>query len=421
MRTRLKATANKDGTVTVTDIVARPVSVARSTCRACGLGHLESVLSLGDQYLVNFVPVVDHSLPSAPLDLVRCEGCGLLQLRDTVNRELIYRDYWYRSSVNQTMRDALKDVVKTGTRYHTAGRWLDIGANDGFLLSVVPPDFTRIACEPAHTFTEALRGIADHVIPDFFSADHDCLRGVGSHGACDVITSAAMFYDVDDPDRFVGDIAKTLSPHGVWINQLNDSPTMLKQNAFDSVCHEHLCYYDVHALNALYHRHGLSILEVTYNDVNGGSIRVVAEKPSDRARPANLHDHRTVSRQDAENFSSRVGKWRTRMREQLEGPLSVGGALWAYGASTKGSVLLQYLDMPGAIKAIADRNPAKFGTYMAGTWLPVMPEQDMRNEKPRFLMVLPWAFAPEFIARERELLDSGTTMVLPLPDIRMVL
>lgn len=417
----MKATVNKDGSVTMTDVSKDPVYKTRTTCRACSDYSLEPVISLGEQYLVNFVPEIDLNLPKAPLDLVRCETCGLLQLRHTVNPELLFRDFWYRTGMNQSMRDAMKDVVATGLRYHTAGRWLDIGANDGYLLSVLPKEFTRIACEPARNFKEALHSVSDHVISDFFTADHDFLKGTGRLGGCDVITSAAMFYDVDNPDAFVADIARVLSPHGVWINQLNDSPTMLKANAFDSICHEHLCYYDVHSLNRLYERNGLRIIEVTYNDVNGGSIRVVAERAERGSTTAMLLAHPHVSSEDAGRFAGRVSKWKSRMREQLEGPLSLGGAVWAYGASTKGAVLLQYLDMPGAVKAIADRNPLKFGTYMAGTWLPVTDEQEMRGERPKFVVVLPWAFRKEFVEREREMMDSGTCLVFPLPSIEVVL
>ena len=418
-RTKLKATLNQDGTVTMTDMKSVATSKVRTTCRACHSSNLQNVLSLGDQYLVNFVPVIDHSLPHSPLDLTRCSDCGLLQLRHTVNPDLLYREFWYRSSVNQTMRDALADLVLDGLKWHKEGRWLDIGANDGYLLSVLPPGFTRIACEPALNFTDDLHKVSDHVIPDYFSADHDFLRGVGRRGGCDVITSAAMFYDLDDPDAFVADIVKCLSPDGVWINQLNDSPTMLKQNAFDAICHEHLCYYDVKSLSVLYARHGLSIVDISYNEVNGSSVRITAKQSGLGGIP--LIAHKSVSEQEAIDFAHRVEKWKVNMTAMLHGPLATTGGMWCYGASTKGCCLLQYLDMPGAFRAIADRNPAKYGTLMTGSWLPVLPEQDMRDDRPKHVMVLPWGFKKEFVERERELLADGTTMIFPLPTIEEVL
>ena len=424
VRTHMKATVTKEGTMTLSEVQPSTLSTRRENCRSCGTGRLSPVLSLGNQFLVNFVPQICMGAPRSPLNLMRCGSCGLLQLEHTVSPDMLYREFWYRSSVNETMRDALEDVVKTGLLFHHSGTWLDIGANDGYLLSKVPPGFTRIACEPALNFREELEKVADHVIAGFFSADHECLYRAHRHdrarGACDVITSAAMFYDLDDPNAFVADIASSLSENGVWINQLNDSPTMLAKNAFDAICHEHLCYYDVHALEALYRRHGLTIIGVTYNDVNGGSIRVVAEKGGYKTRSIVLHEHRQVSERDAEQFALRTAKWKRNMTDLVTGSLAYDKRMWLYGASTKGCALLQYLDLNEAFVGIADRNPRKFGKLMTGSWIPVRPEHEMRAEKPRYVVVLPWAFRNEFVVRETELLESGTTMLFPLPTIEFV-
>jgi len=416
MRTRLKATADKEGKVTLSQLDDGNVYARRETCRACGHLGLEPVLSLGNQYLVGFVPEVDLNLPRAPLDLCRCGKCGLLQLGHTVSRDLLYREFWYRSSVNQTMRDALTDLMRSAEKYATEGTWLDIGANDGFLLSKVPSNFKKIACEPALNFADDLDKIADVSIMDYFSADPDCLRD-NRKGLCDVITSAAMFYDLDEPLEFVTDIADCLAVGGVWINQLNDAPTMLKRNAFDAVCHEHLCYYDLHSLKALYARASLSIVDITFNEVNGGSVRVFAQKES-RHWAMPLRGIPAVTAEDCTRFANRVEKWRSRMLDTIQ---SWTGKTWLYGASTKGCCLLQYLDANGAFIGIADRNPAKFGLRMAGSWLPIMPEDEMRAERPKYLVCLPWAFRDEFMVRERELLDAGTTFVFPLPNIELAL
>jgi hypothetical protein len=427
MRTRLRTSVSKDGMMTIAEMSPSKVSKKRTHCRSCLDGKLNPVLYLGDQYLVDFVKKVDLDLPRSPLNLMRCSSCGLLQLEHTVDPDLLYREFWYRSSVNQTMKDALTDLVKTGLLYHHAGTWLDIGANDGYLLGEVPPSFTKIACEPALNFKPILEGIANHVISDFFTADHECLmKPTGMSlskvtGACDVITSAAMFYDLDDPNKFVADIVKCLSADGVWINQLNDSPTMLRKNAFDAICHEHLCYYDVHALEALYRRHGLVIIGITYNDVNGGSIRVAAEKIVYRSGAILLSEHRRVSEDDAELFASRTVKWKNSMTDLITGSISYHDRLWLYGASTKGCALLQYLDLDSAFRGIADRNPLKYGLKMSGSWLDIYTEDYMRAEKPKHLMVLPWAFRNEFVEREKDLLRSGTTMIFPLPNVEFVL
>ena len=182
---------------------------------------------------------------------MRCEKCGLLQLQHTVADELMWNDYWYRSGVNATMRAALKDVVRHALTFNeVGGTWMDIGANDGTLLSFVPKEFSRIAIEPARTFTDILKTCADHIVPTFFSA-----KAVGNRKA-DVITSCAMFYDLDRPHEFVQDIADTLTEDGIWINQLTDTVEMLETTGFDNIVHEHRCYYDVPSLAAMYLAHG---------------------------------------------------------------------------------------------------------------------------------------------------------------------
>ncbi len=380
----------------------------REDCRACHQEHLVDILDLGVQYLPRFPLSPDLALPKAPLILTRCASCGLLQLRHTVEADYLFREYWYRSTVNASMRLALIDLVNHASTYKRSGAWLDIGANDGFTLKNTPRTFTRIACEPSHDFLQELSAIADRTITDYFSAEK-------VDREVDVITSAAMFYDVDDPHKFLADIAKTLKPDGVWINQLNDSPTMLQANAWDSVCHEHLCYYDLPVLAKMYAEHGLGIVGVSSNDVNGGSLRVVAVKGKHTVRIPEL----AQTADECEAFASRARKWKEQMTEIAQSVFAKSPT-WVYGASTKGMVLLQYLDQHDAFVGAADKNTLKHSRYMAGSWTPILSEEHMRQEKPRYLMVLPWAFKKEFVSRERKARESGTTLVFPLPNIEFV-
>jgi hypothetical protein len=397
---------------------AQLIFTERKTCRACHGKALTSVLDLGTQYLPRFPEAPDDTLPKAPLHLVRCALCGLLQLQHSVDPDLLYREFWYRSGVNATMREALDDVVKSGLKFHKEGTWLDIGANDGYLLSRVPDNFTRIACEPAVNFEDQLLEHAHIVVPDYFSAA--AVRDRYDE-KCDVITSAACFYDVSEPSDFVRDIAALLNDRGIWINQLNDSPTMLERNAFDSICHEHVCYYDVPTLKELYRQHGLTINEITYNEVNGGSIRVFASKDGER-HPADFLGHKSASAERCEAFAKRTVRWKEQVGSLLKySDLFRYTPIWLYGASTKGGTLLQYLDCNDSFLACADRNAAKWGRRMVGGWIPITEETAMRKAKPKFLLVLPWAFAEEFNAREALLRQAGTTMIYPLPDFRLVM
>lgn len=392
----------------------KPTYERRETCRACNSKGLATLLNFGEQYLVNFVKERDESLPKAPLEWCQCMVCGLLQLRHTVDGDLLWRDYWYRSGVNASMRASLTDVVSDGLRYHGQGTWLDIGANDGTLLSLVPTDrFHKIGIEPALNLGPVLEEHADLAIMDYFRGDL-----VKAH-SCQVVTSIAMFYDLDDPHQFIDGIQRVMTDDGVWINQLSDTAQMLKANAFDNICHEHVCYYDLATLKRLYADHGLTIYSVSLNDTNGGSIRVVAGRNPEPAW--SWSGVPSVTAGDVSRFCNRVVRWKDVMMQLILGGLMEGKALWLYGASTKACMMLQYLDLNERFFACADRNPHKYGLRMAGTWIPITDEVTMRSAKPDFLVVGPWAFRKEFIEREEQLRATGTTMLFPLPNPELVL
>jgi NDP-4-keto-2,6-dideoxyhexose 3-C-methyltransferase len=383
----------------------------RPNCRNCWNASLELVLDLGNQYLPRFVPEKDETLPRAPLQLVRCSHCGLLQLGHTTNPDLLFRQFWYRTGMNDTMKSAMKDLVQAGLSHHRGGVWLDIGANDGYLLSQVPREFQKVAVEPAENFKSELEDIADQVITGYFQTK------AGLKRSCDIITSAAMFYDLDDPHGFLDSIVECLHPRGVWINQLNDSPTMLKMNAFDSICHEHLTYYDVPTLSEMYLKHGLTIIGISHNQVNGGSVRIVAKKSNTETKPADLSGLPGATSKsfsnDIEDFQNRIPRWREKILQILPEDA------WVYGASTKGLVLTQYLDCQ--FVAAVEKNPDKVGLKMAGTWTPIVSEDEFRNANPRCTVVLPWAFRSEFLSRERAYLNAGGSLVMPLPNIEVCL
>jgi hypothetical protein len=354
----------------------------------------------------------EPELPKAPLRLARCKTCGLLQLHDSIDADLVYREYWYRSSVNLSMQTALLDLTQDGLKWHRSGKWLDIGANDGTLLKFVPKTFKRIACEPALNLESELKQVADDVMSDYFHCDE-------RYTNCQVITSAAMFYDLDDPGRFVSDIVRCLAPEGIWINQLNDAATMIESNSWDGVCHEHNVYYDMVNLEALYAKYGLKILRVSSNDVNGGSVRVTATHAASQVSGATPQDSSLLpSAEQVMRFSQRAVRWKQRMTELVK---ALPQPIYGYGASTKGGVLLQYLDRPGLFAGVADRNPLKYGKMQAGIWSPIISEKEMREQKPGTLFVLPWAFRKEFVEREAEVRARGTMLLFPLPHIELVL
>ena len=406
----------------------------RTTCRVCGSNRLEPILSLGELYVSDFVSDErSAALPlRAPLDLVLCDpeagGCSLLQLPCTVSPERLYRQYWYKSSVNQTMRDALADVTKAAkrlTRLSAGDLVLDIGCNDGTLLrSYGIPGLTLVGFEPARNLLAEASVGTSTIINDFFSASALLQRVPGAKAK--VVTSIAMFYDLDDPNAFVADVKRLLAEDGVFIIQQNYLLAMLEQNVFDNIMHEHLEYYSLHSLQQLLTRHGLEVFDVELNEINGGSFRTFIAPAgrravSQRVRAMAQTEEGLRRKRTYREFAERV----TRLKAQLAGfirqEVARGKKVYAYGASTRGNTLLQYCGLDHTlITAAAERNPIKYGRRTVGTNIPIISEEQARRERPDYFLILPWAFLKEFRQREAAFLKTGGKFLVPLPEFRIL-
>lgn len=410
----------------------------RSTCRSCGIPRLVSVLSLGDQYISNFVED-GQDVARAPLELVLCDpsrgGCGLLQLRHTVEAGFLYRNYWYRSGVNRSMQAALADIAEKAEQLVglAAGDIvIDIGSNDSTLLrSYRTADLRRLGFEPAANLMSYARAGGMDVINDFFSAE-TFRAGFGSERA-KVITSIAMFYDLEDPNAFVADVARCLHGDGVWMVQMSYLPLMLRQNAFDNICHEHLEYYGLGSLRGLLKRHALKIIDVELNDVNGGSLRAYITHETSGVQPFPGAPERLRELEETERawklmdvetyqaFAERVEGIKRQLVPFLRSETAGGKMVYVYGASTKGNTLLQYFGLDASLlRAAAERNPDKWGKKTVGTNIPIVSEEEARAGRPAYFLVLPWHFLPEFAERERVFLERGGKFIVPLPEFLVV-
>jgi hypothetical protein len=402
------------------------------------------VVSLGEQHLAsNFVissdfPPTERTLP---LDLVRCSpdldenACGLVQLRHTVPGDLMYSSYGYRSGINQTMTRHLAGIaqqLEDRLELKPDDLVVDIGANDAtLLLAYRRPGLRLIGFEPSN-----IRPIEPtpqiHFIRDYFSAVG--LREICGDRPVRAITSIAMFYDLEDPNQFVADVAAVLAKDGLWILEMSYLPSMLTNNSFDTICHEHLEYYAIAPIERLLHAHGLRIADAELNDANGGSIRITACRADSvfrqhsiatRSRIYMLKKQEFELKLDTEEPYRAFAESAERIRRELPTLLlrlmRSGKKIYGYGASTKGNVILQYCGLsPAYLTAIADRNPAKVGGATVGSAIPIISEEEMRAAQPDYLLVLPWHFLAEFKLREKDFLARGGRFIVPIPNVEIV-
>lgn len=394
------------------------IDVQERACRVCQ-APLQSVLDLGTLALSSF-PDADVALDEAPLDFCRCSTCGLVQLRHTVSPDAMFRHYWYRSGINGMMRAELADVVADGVNHlgnlSKGDIVIDIGANDGTLLSFFPYGVTRIAYEPADNLRAALRGHCDELFGGYFPDEH-----VPDPGTVSLITSIACFYAVDDPLRFVSAVNDALSSRGLWIVQFQDLKQMLEATAFDDICHEHLFYPSLASIDRLLAPFDLAVLDAERRAINGGSLRMVIGRRWRYVSP------RVASLRNAEDgcentitlnaFAQRVVNVCAQIRTAIK---NQPGIVDLYGASTKGNTLLQICGLgPDSIRQAWERSPEKWGRKTV-TGIPIVSEERGRVSPPDLLFVGIWQFREAVVRRESAYLQNGGKFLFPLPKVEMV-
>lgn len=410
-------------------------------CRLCGNEYLDGLISLGHQCLTGIFPrAKSEHVDSGPLELVKCSekhnkmACGLVQLKHSYMVDVLYGDnYGYRSSLNSSMVKHLNDIALGCVKLVELCEGdliLDIGSNDGTLLSSFPDkNFKLVGIDPtAIKFREYYPQKAE-IIPEFFSA-LSVEKLVGKKQKAKVITSIAMFYDLEEPQGFVEQVYEILDQRGVWVFEQSYLPSMLVANSYDTICHEHLEYYGLKQIKWILDRAGLKIVDLEFNNVNGGSFKVTAAKKVSPLPESTEVIMRAVIAEEAMQLSEMAPYMQfrehvTRHREQLPAVLgkisSSGCRVLGYGASTKGNVILQYCGITQAdIPFIADVNTEKFGAFTPGTLIPIISESQARDMAPDYYLVLPWHFRDNIIVREKLFIQSGGKFIFPLPQIEVV-
>lgn len=402
-------------------------------CRISGSTNLITVLSLGDQYLTGVFPKSpSEEITKGPLDLVWCPDSGLLQMKQSYSLDEMYGDnYGYRSGLNASMVTHLTNKVHMLERMVNVSAndlVIDIGSNDATSLKAYKSKCHKVGIDP--TGKKFIEYYTDDIslIPDFFSAE--VFRRQFPNEKAKIVTSIAMFYDLESPAAFVRDIESVLANDGIWHFEQSYMPSMLRTNSYDTICHEHVEFYSFKVVKNLLEQCGMRVLDVQMNAINGGSFAVTACK-KDSPLKSNTPIINWMLRQEDDmgldtpkpyhDFEERVFKHRKNLVELIEALVADGKKIIGYGASTKGNVLLQFCGLTTKhIPFIAEVNADKFGSFTPGTNIPIISEAEAKAMKPDYFFVLPWHFKDSILGREKEYTEQGGKFIFPLPEIEIV-
>ena len=403
-----------------------------NTCRICKSTDCEDIINLGNQVITSRFPKLgDYSTPSTPICLFQCNNCKLVQLKQYLDgSELYEHEYGYRSGINNTMREHLKNYnkyVQTYINLEEGDAVLDIGSNDATFLKNYDPKIKRVGIDPTgKQFVEYYDNIL--LFPTYFTKEAidtnmpDC--------KFKIITSISMFYDLPDPVQFAKDIYDVLADDGIWSLEQSYILTMIKMKSIDTICHEHIEYYSVMSIKEIMDRAGFKIIDIKENDCNGGSFRItVAKKDSNKFTEATQVLREYLDNEELHKLSD-PNTYRAflkdceyevkKLKHLIKAINDSGKKAYVYGASTKGNCLLQYANIgPDLIKYAVERNPQKIGK-MTSTYIEIISEETMRCEPPDYLLVLPWHFKEEILKRESVFLENGGQFIFPFPILSII-
>lgn len=400
-----------------------------SNCRISGSTNLKTILNLGHMSLSGvFPPSINTPVTSGPMTLVVCPDSGLVQLGQNYNLDEMYgMNYGYRSGLNQSMVKHLTDKVAYLQTIKSIGpesTVIDIGGNDGTLLKAYNIDgLTRVCFDPtASKWSKYYEGTDITVHSGFFDGN--------SNYSADIITSISMFYDLPNPNQFVQDVKASLAPAGIWHSEQSYLPSMIKARSFDTICQEHLEYYTLTVVNNLLEANGMRIIDVQFNDINGGSFAFTAGH-AEYLHEINVAEIDKVLKAEAiadwsnpasyKEFIADISEARTNLIQLINKLNSSGKKVAALGASTKGNVLLQWCGLTkNDISFISDVNPLKWGCYTPGSGIPIISEKAAAAERPDYMLVLPWHFKKSITEREQTFLSQGGKLIFPLPYLDIV-
>ena len=407
----------------------------KKLCRNCKDKNLINLFSLGNLcFTGKFSKKKNKKIPSDIISLVKCEKCHLVQLDRKFNRNYLYGlDYGYRSGINKTMTNHLSNITKYLSNLAKIKKndlVLDIASNDGTLLNSYKKNgIIKVGIDPIlKKFSKYYKHI-NYKISNFFSLNF--LKKIRIKKKFKIITACAVFYDIENPNKFLSDINKIIDKkNGIFYLEFQDLLSIIKNNLFDTICHEHLEYYSLNVILNMLKKNNLKLVNVFKNNINGGSLSLIITHKESNIKVFNKNiinvlkeesKYKLKSKNTFKKFYEKILNIKKTINKIIIDLKNKNKIIHGYGASTKGNVLLQFFKINNnMINYIADRNPEKNNLYTPGTKIQIISEKKSRKIKPDYYLVLPWHFKKEILIREKKIRKMGTKFIFPLPKLKII-
>ena len=398
------------------------------SCKNCKSRSLKKIIYIGNQPISShFYTKKKHRLKNYSLDLYVCQKCNLIQFKSLPKLDDMYGlNYGYRTSLSPLMIEHMKnkflenknELIKKKTYI------LDIGCNDGTFLNFFKKfkNVNLYGVDPSAEKFKRYHSKKINLVVDYF--ERKKIQKKFKDINFDLITSFAMFYDVEDPNSFCKDINNLLTKNGKWILELSYFPLLLQNLTYDQICHEHVTYYTLTTFENIIKKNGLKILDFNLNNINGGSIEIICSKKTAKHSPnkkkINLQKNfeKKINCKSYQNFNNRVRNIKKTLNLFLK---KNKGKVIGYGASTKGNIVLNHCGIDSKkLKYICDANTYKHNRFTPGSNIKIISKQKMRTLKPKFLLVLIWSFRKEVIQQEKNYINDGGKLIFHLPKFHIV-
>ena len=402
-------------------------------CKNCNNKNLKKVFKIGKQPISSvFFNKPKTSLKKYSLDLYKCSKCDLVQFSSLPPLDDMYGlTYGYNTSLSPLMVNHMKNkfkFLKLNYKKLLRGQILDIGSNDGTFLNLLNnlKGVKLYGMDPSSKkfLNNYKKNIT--VITDFFSKKK-LLENLSSNEIkkkFNIITSYAMFYDIEDPNSFCDDIYNLLNDDGIWIVEFSYLPLLFKNLTYDQICHEHVTYYSLTTFNKIAKNNNMKVIDLSFNEINGGSIELICAKKNSKLKQKRivaeiLKTESNINKNIFNMFQDRVDNVKKTLLEFLKNiPFK---DIIGYGASTKGNIVLNHLNLNNKnLSYICDANPYKFNRYTPGTNIKIISKKDMRKRNPKYLLVLIWSFRSEVIKQEINYIKKGGKLIFHLPLLHIV-